>query len=67
MATTMTTVKVPAEVRDELRRRAEEQGVTQAEVIATMLADTSRETTDVHTLFDEIDRDWAPLMKRLAE
>jgi type II secretory pathway component PulK len=64
---TMTTVKVPAEVRDELRRRAEEQGVTQSEVIAAMLEATSRETLDVHTLFDEIDRDWAPLMERLAQ
>ena len=67
MTTTKTAlVRVPTDARDELRRRAEEQGVTQGEVIVEMLQATAGGPYDVHALFDEIDRDWGPLMERLA-
>ena len=63
----MTTVKVPVAVRDELRRRAVQQGTSQAAVIADLLERSPSAPYDVHALLDEIDADWGDLFVRLAQ
>ncbi|WP_157557165.1 hypothetical protein [Isoptericola dokdonensis] len=61
---TMTTIKVPTEVRDRLRERAEAQGISQGEALARLLDATP--APDIESFLDDVTERWGPLLDRLA-
>jgi putative heme iron utilization protein len=60
----MTTIKVPVELRDRLRERAEAEHVTQAQALETLLNQARH--PGIEKMIDQHMDRWKPLLDRLA-
>jgi hypothetical protein len=60
----MTTIKVPTRVRDRLRERAEQEGVTQGEALEHLLDQAPHPQTAAWIA--DLSERWKPLLDRLA-